>query len=377
MVLPFFLLFNLPCLLSFSSFPQQNLPLPSAITNTSSRMSSNNPFASAMTGEYVHYRDPPPPPRESSSSSSSRSRPPRPPRDTKAAPAPPPPSYEEAAGPKAAAKEYPREKQPSSSSSSSRPHRSHSDSARHRHRHHDKSKRPHKSSSSRHKSLKKTEPHNSEGLDTIDKLDVSAFFGGRFHHDGPFDACTPHRNKNSKAAPVMAFPADGPNNSMKAPTNNDKNSHIYLAFGEGYDQNEIVGSAGPRQQNPGIPKTNKSSGDPQSIYTPQMNPSVTAFDANVKAEPVHGLTTAGLGSSTFLDGAPAPRGDDFLSPPPNGGGLGRKKSLVQRLRKNSGSDVPSSRSSNDADDYRSSFGEEDAQSSSLLRRVRSLKVGRK
>lgn len=339
-------------------------------------MSSNNPFASAMSGEYVHHRDPPPPPRQSSSSS--RTRPPRPPRDSKGALAPP--SYEEAAGPSAASRDYPREK---SSSSSSRPHRSHSDSARHRHRHdrhdrhdrHERSRRSHKSSS-RHKSPKKPEPHNSEGLDTIDKLDVSAFFGGRFHHDGPFDACTPHRNKNAKAAPVMAFPADGPNNSMKAVNHNEKNSHIYLAFGEGYDQNEIVGTAGPGAQASGIPKTNKTSDDPQSIYTPKENPSVTAFDANIKAEPVHGLTTAGLGSSTFLDGAPAPRGDDFLSPP-SGGGLGRKKSLVQRLRKNSGSDAPSSRSSNDADEYRSSFGDEDPQSSSLLRRVKSLKVGRR
>src|ERR1700736_3612880 len=30
-----------------------------------------------------------------------------------------------------------------------------------------------------------------------------------FHHDGPFDACNPHRNRaGSKRAPMQAFPKD-------------------------------------------------------------------------------------------------------------------------------------------------------------------------
>lgn len=334
-------------------------------------MSSNNPFASAMSGEYKHYREPPPPPPAAEHRLAS-------PRREKKAAAPPPPAYEVATG--RTSKEYPAEKPAASSSSAARPHRSHSDSTRHRER--KESSRRHKSSSLRNKSpsKKKAPPVLPKNLDTIDKLDVSAFFGGRFHHDGPFDACTPHRNKNSKAAPVMAFPADGPNTLMKAfgqPVNAD--SRMNLAFGNyAEDQNEIVGRAAKDTQPP-VTKTNRDTHDPQStMYTPRLNPSVIAFDANEKSAPIHGPATAGLGSSTFLDGAPAPKCDDYLTPPQMGGGIGRKKSLVQRLRKNSQSENSSRRSSHDnSGEYsRASFGEEEG-GTSLLLRVKSLKVGRK
>lgn len=340
-------------------------------------MSSNNPFASAMKGEFKHHREPPPPP-----SLAAQHPKPQPPREKKAA-APPPPSYEESAGRDAVSRDYPQEKPPSSSSHSqsrrSRPHRSQSESARHKSN--GERRHLHKSSRNKSPSKKKVAPHNSKNLDTIDKLDVSAFYGGRFHHDGPFDACTPHRNKNEKNAPVMAFPADGPNTSMKAfgpGVNND--ARMNLAFGNySEDQNEIVGRVGTIRTNQApVPKTNRTSNDPQSAYTPKLNPSVVAFDANEKAAPIHGLTTAGLGSSTFLDGAPAPRGDEYLNT--NSNGLSRKKSLVQRLRKNSQSESTTRRSSNEnSGDYgRSSLSEEETGGgSSLLRRVKSLKVGRR
>src|SRR5437667_11000472 len=36
-----------------------------------------------------------------------------------------------------------------------------------------------------------------------------------FHHDGPFDACNPHRNrKGSRRAPMQAFPVDSANNAL-------------------------------------------------------------------------------------------------------------------------------------------------------------------
>lgn len=311
---------------------------------------------------------------------------------------PPPPSYEEVAGPKAASNEYPEEKRELSSTSESRPHRSNSESAhrgdRERRRRHKSLSRSKTSSSSK----KKVAPHKPRNLDTIDKLDVSAFYGGRFHHDGPFDACTPHRNKNGKNAPVMAFPADGPNNSMKGFAAASNDDRLNLAFGNySEDQNEIVGMAGSnggagnsRSQAPPNVRARPagpSAAEPQPIanYAPSLNPSVIAFDANQKSAPIHGLTTAGLGSLTFLDGAPAPRADDLLSPP--NGGVGRKKSIVQRLRKTSQSELTTRRSSNDspAEYGRSLFGDEDAggggggggNGSSLLRRVKSLKVGRK
>lgn len=324
-------------------------------------MTSNNPFASAMNGEYKHHRDPPPPPKTSAKPIKS------------SAPPPPPPTYDEVAGNKRLPSEYPQEKASSSerrsSRSSTKPHRSHSDSGKHQDK---KGERHHKSSSKKSSSKKKSPaPHLPQNLDTIDKLDVSAFFGGGFHHDGPFDACTPHRNKNKKAAPVEAFPADGPNTSMKGPPQAASSDRLDQAFGNYGDQSMILGRRAIE-----TPSHEKLEG---TSNIPRLNPSVVAFDANEKSAPIHGPSTAGLGSTTFLNGAPAPKGDDYLAPPGAiGGGIGRKKSLVQRLRKNSASDNSSRRSSHDSSgEYRRPSLGEDESSGSLLSRVKSLKVGRK
>ncbi|CCH45432.1 Translation initiation factor IF-2 [Wickerhamomyces ciferrii] len=355
-----------------------------------------------------------------------------------------PPSYEEAAGPKVSKSSYPREKS-SSISSSSRPHRSQSDSERHRTRvnrewpgdgtnqqssstrphrstsgrtresgsrehssreHRDKershrsrsnreaseskSSRPHRSSSEKHSKSKdsknKPKPKN---VDTIDKLDVTGLFGGTFHHDGPFDACTPQRNKNQKSAPVLAFPADGPNNSIKGKApENIKDSTIDYVMGrtsEFGDDDLYTASVSPRKQ--GQPLTNgngnginqppllgniqyNSSNQSQSTIAAVKNTeNITNFDTNKKAIPVHGETTLGLGSSTFLDGAPASQEDSNI----NGGstGLNRKKSIKNKLRNPSPTFVD--------EDEPIKFSPEKSESSggnSLLKRVRSLKVGR-
>ncbi|RLV90233.1 Uncharacterized protein JA1_004704 [Spathaspora sp. JA1] len=332
-------------------------------------MQSNNPFASALNepDSYVHRREPPAPPRRGSASKTPPARPPKPKTESV-----PPPSYEEAAGPKAAKREYRREKSSNSSSNdssqSSKPHRSHSDSNGHGHdrsrshrSHHHHSRKDNKqpsqhpstrtvkpsSSLSRNKSPSKrtTEQTKAKNLDTIDKLDVTAFFGGGFHHDGPFDACTPHRNKNVKAAPVMAFPADGPNNYIGGAGGNiDKNEQMDLAFGtynEGYERKDAYKPSGTATRTRGMSdgdsisagiKTNRVHNDPSStIYTAKQNPSVVNFDSNLKAQPIHGSTTAGLGSTTFVDGAPAPK--TAAQEAEQQSGLSRKKSLVQRLRK--------------------------------------------
>ena len=63
-----------------------------------------------------------------------------------------------------------------------------------------------KSSSSK----KKPSPSRKKGspLDSIDKLDITGMYGqGSFHHDGPFDACRPHRNKRtSRGRPWLRSP---------------------------------------------------------------------------------------------------------------------------------------------------------------------------
>ena len=56
----------------------------------------------------------------------------------------------------------------------------------------------------------------------------------------------------------------------------------------------------------------------------------------MKTEPVHGVETVGLGTSTFLEGAPAPKSAAIKAAnedeEEDGGGLARKISLVQKIK---------------------------------------------
>lgn len=226
-------------------------------------------------------------------------------------------------------------------------------------------------------------------LDVIDKLDVTGLFGpGSFHHDGPFDACTPHRNKNNKKAPVAAFPIDGANNSLNAALDpRDKYATEDSIMGrnvdEAYQDYSMGAAATARKSN----NTNKTD-SPQVTWNPAA-----------KETPIHGDLTMGLGSSTFLDGAPASREAIAQSARENSqAGLGRKKSLVQRLRGNTDARRPSPPARADSDTVMSPVSRTgsagpsipqapavpssggDAKPSGLsgnglLRRVKSLKVG--
>ncbi|OWB66341.1 hypothetical protein B5S33_g1303 [[Candida] boidinii] len=264
--------------------------------------------------------------------------------------------------------------------SSERPRRHHSTSHREREGDREHSSSHHHSSSGRRHRSKKVVLDKPKNLDTIDKLDVTGFFGGgAFHHDGPFDACTPHRNKDNKAAPVMAFPVDGPNSSLKMPASiNRKAETMDMVFGI-RDEDPLYSTtikkttSGPssstnyqqqqQQQQKTAPILNSASSPPNKasnysngivIHKAESSltlaESVVQFDSNTKAAPVHGDTTLGLGSSTFLDGAPA-YGDTTTSKKNE---LSRKKSLSDRLRITS-----------------------DDASNGLIRRVKSLRVSRK
>ncbi|KAJ5884797.1 hypothetical protein N7495_009307 [Penicillium taxi] len=157
-------------------------------------------------------------------------------------------------------------------------------------------------------------------LDIIDKLDVTSIYGtGMFHHDGPFDACNPHRNrKGLRAAPMQAFPKGSANMALGGSGPLNSNIDLNLFHGrteEGY--NDFSGGAIQRQ------------------------PDTVTFDATARIDPIHGGETVGLGTSTFLDGAPASRSaarrqsENEASNAQNGG-LARKKSLAQRLRGRAG-----------------------------------------
>ena len=74
---------------------------------------------------------------------------------------------------------------------------------------------------------------------------------------------------------------------------------------------------------------------------PRLDERSQSFNPTLKAEPIHGDESMGLGTSTFLEGAPASRAaiekhevEIESMAPINGaaGGLGRKKSLAQRIR---------------------------------------------
>lgn len=195
----------------------------------------------------------------------------------------------------------------------------------------------------------------SRKLDIIDQLDATSIYGTGckfcffpiylghvltylvFHHDGPFDACNPHRNKKgSRRAPMQAFPKDSLNNSLRGGPNNAKADHSTFlgnsnveAFKD-YSKGGVAGQNyegyGPRAQH--LPS--KSMANVQSAVT--------------KVEPVHGEETMGLGTSTFLDGAPASRAAvakaaqeeaeqrERITPGAGSGGLGRKKSIAQKIR---------------------------------------------
>lgn len=269
-----------------------------------------------------------------------------------------PPSYEEAArSHNIKTKPYPKVKtssktsdHPYNSSSKSRHRdlstekktRTHSDERRNHYsststrrekvtssRNRDKQIPSHRRKTSKEKSSDKTSQKKNvpKNIDTIDKLDVTGLFGGAFHHDGPFDACTPHRNKNNKVAPVLAFPLDGPNSTISGTTKTK--CAMNVVFGRDDIDDDDTYIYHPSK----LMSDSNSSINTLDAIKPSNN--ITQFDAKTKTELVHGPITQGLGSTTFLDGAPAAPAairDNKLHK--NQSGLQRKKSITQKLQKN-------------------------------------------
>ncbi|KAI1504972.1 Pal1 cell morphology protein-domain-containing protein [Biscogniauxia marginata] len=171
----------------------------------------------------------------------------------------------------------------------------------------------------RHREGKDKDKRTGRKLDIIDQLDATSIYGtGLFHHDGPFDACNPHRNrKGSRRAPMQAFAKDSANNSLGgAGPLNDRPDHKLFMGQEPHDASLMYAGAAREKES--------------------ARNEMTLFDPKQRGEYEHGEETLGLGSSTFLEGAPAARAaiqrnesetaQEFES------GLGRKKSVVQRFR---------------------------------------------
>ena len=141
-----------------------------------------------------------------------------------------------------------------------------------------------------------------------------------FHHDGPFDACNPHRNARTarRPAPMQAFP-------------------------EG-SANMALGGNGPLRSKIDLDKFHGRGEEGFADYAITRKADTTILNPTDRTEPVHGPETQGLGTSTHLEGAPASRSalqrreseDQQMQAEAGAGGMGggltRKKSLAQRFR---------------------------------------------
>lgn len=164
-----------------------------------------------------------------------------------------------------------------------------------------------------------------QGLDLIDKLDVSGIYGpSLFHHDGPFDACNPHRNrKKDHRAPMQAFPANSANNALGGAGPVNKNIDLETFHGRGAEGFTDFAS--------GVAETESFK------KRPEVHARSISFNPKDRNDIVHGEETVGLGTSTFLEGAPASKTAIQQRESENheaiqNGGIGRKKSIAQRIR---------------------------------------------
>jgi hypothetical protein len=170
---------------------------------------------------------------------------------------------------------------------------------------------------SKSRSKKVRKPH---GLDIIDKLDVTGIYGpSMIHHDGPYDAVQPHRNREKdKRAPMHAFPAGSANNALGGSGPVNDKIDLDKIHGRGAEGFTDFGGA-------------------SNTWTRSTAEVPLTFGPKEREDIVHGEQSHGLGTSTFLDGAPASRTaiqqrEAETQKAFADGGLGRKKSIAQRFR---------------------------------------------
>ena len=142
---------------------------------------------------------------------------------------------------------------------------------------------------------------------------------------------------------MQAFPKDSANNALggSGPLNKDIDHNLFHgnrgaeAFSDFSKSGTEVQGYEPYTDLPARPTAERS----QSFQPSGLKGSGrSAFNVMARVDPVHGDESLGLGTSTFLEGAPASRTaikrreseSDTL--PTQGGGLGRTKSLAQKIR---------------------------------------------
>ncbi|KAL2180960.1 Pal1 cell morphology protein-domain-containing protein [Thermothelomyces heterothallicus CBS 202.75] len=163
----------------------------------------------------------------------------------------------------------------------------------------------------------------SRKLDIIDQLDATSIYGtGIFHHDGPFDALNPHRNRQgSRRAPMQAFPEGSLNNTIggAGPLNTRPDHSAFMG----------------NQDDEAFKEWSRSGKDGSEFSSSHKE--MPVFDPLSRGTILHGDQSLGLGTSTFLEGTPAARTaiqkrEEERALEAQNEGLQRKKSLAHRIR---------------------------------------------
>ena len=139
---------------------------------------------------------------------------------------------------------------------------------------------------------------------------------------------------------MQAFPKDSANNAIggSGPLNKDIDHNLFHgkqveAFSD-FSKSGTDAAGYASYGAPARPSTARS-----QTFSPagHADPIHGAFNPVVRVDPVHGDESLGLGTSTFLEGAPASRiamkrRESESDNAQGAGGLGRKKSLAQKIR---------------------------------------------
>lgn len=142
---------------------------------------------------------------------------------------------------------------------------------------------------------------------------------------------------------MQAFAKDSANNTMggSGPVHKDIDYNQFHGRGaEGFTDFSTSGAGNPLAE-PIAFEPYAGSSAPVRVG-PGVRPGVdrtSSFNPTARVDQVHGEESMGLGTSTFLEGAPAARtaiqsreSESDQIPGMNGGGLGRKRSLAQKIR---------------------------------------------
>lgn len=142
---------------------------------------------------------------------------------------------------------------------------------------------------------------------------------------------------------MQAFPKDSANNVLGGSGPVHKNIDFAQFHGRGAEGFTDYSNSGIHHIS-GEPELYLGSSTMPMRNSPGAHPGIdrtTSFNPRTKVEQVHGNESMGLGTSTFLEGAPASRvamkrreseSDQQSGVPGSGGGLSRKKSLVQKIK---------------------------------------------